>query len=49
MRRRLPHSWPEAVSSVRLHHGWVGDGEEMEKMGGREVSEIMKMRERGGG
>ena len=25
-RRRLPHSGSEAVSSVRVHHGWVGEG-----------------------
>ena len=33
-RRRLPHSGPEAVSSARLQHGWVGEGEEMERMEG---------------
>ena len=33
-RRRLPHSKPEAVSSARLHHGWPGEEEEMERRGG---------------
>ena len=33
-RRRLLHSGPEAMSSACLHHGWVGEGEEMESMGG---------------
>ena len=37
-RRRLPHSGPNVVPSARLHHGWVGEGEEMERMGGRKVS-----------
>ena len=37
-RRRLPHSWPEVMPSVRLHHGRVGEGEEMERMGGIKVS-----------
>ena len=40
-RRRLPHSGLEAVSSARLHHGWAGEGEEMERMGGGEVSEMI--------
>ena len=40
-RRRLPHSGPEAVSSAHLHHGWTGEGEEMERMGGGEVSEMI--------
>ena len=50
-RRRLPHSRPEAVSSARLHHGWVGKGEEMERMGGREVLEMIwnEMQRKGGG
>ena len=33
-RIRLPHSGPEAMSSTRLYHGWAGEGEEMERMGG---------------
>ena len=33
-RRRLPHSGPEVVSSARLHHGWVREGEEMERLRG---------------
>ena len=48
----MPHSGPEAVSSALLHHGWVGEGEEMEKMGGGEVSEVIwneKKRKEGGG
>ena len=40
-RRRLSHSGPEAVSSTLLHHGWVGEGEGMERMGGGEVSEVI--------
>ena len=32
-RRRLPHSGPDVVSSACLHHGWVGEGEEMERRG----------------
>ena len=32
-RRRLLHYGKEVVSSTRLHHGWVGEGEEMERMG----------------
>ena len=40
-RRRLPHYGPEAVSSVRLHHGWAREGEEMERLGGREVLEMI--------
>ena len=34
-RRRLPHSGLEAVSSTHLHHGWVGEGAEMERRGRR--------------
>ena len=50
-RRRLPHSGLEAMSSERLHHGWVGEGEEMERMGGGEVSEVIwnENERRGGG
>ena len=33
-RRRLPHPGPEAVSSARLDHGWVREGEEMESKKG---------------
>ena len=33
-RRRLPHPGPEAMSSVRHDHGWVGEGEEMERKKG---------------
>ena len=33
-RRIFPHSGPKVVSSTRLHHSWVGEGEEMERMGG---------------
>ena len=40
-RRRLPHFRPEAVSSACLHHGCAGEGEEMEMMGGGEVSELI--------
>ena len=40
-RRRRPHSGPETVSSVRLHHGWAGEGEDMERLGGREVSKMI--------
>ena len=29
-----------AVTSAHLHHGWVGEGEEMERIGGRKVSEM---------
>ena len=39
-RRRLPHLGLEAVSSTRPDHGWVREGEEMERMGGRKVSEM---------
>ena len=39
-KRRFPHSGSEAVSSARLHHGWVGVGEEMERRGGGEVSKV---------
>ena len=35
-RRKLPHSGSEAVSSMHLHHGWIGEGEEMEMRGGEE-------------
>ena len=52
-RRRVPHYGPEAVSFTRLHHGCVGEGGEKERMGGREVSEMIwneKQRKgRGGG
>ena len=50
-RRRLPQSGLEAVSSARLQNGWVGEGEEMERMGGGEVSEVIwneKERREGG-
>ena len=40
-RRRVPHSRPEAVSSARLHHGCAVEGEEMERLRGREVSEMI--------
>ena len=51
-RRRFPHSGSEVVSSARLHHGWVGVGEEMERRGGGEVSEVIwneNEKGRGGG
>ena len=46
-RRRLSHSGPKDVSFMCLHHGWVGEGEEMERMGGGKVSEVIwnEMRE----
>ena len=47
-RRQLLHSRLEVVSSARLHHGCVGEGEEMERRGGGEVSEVI-WNERGGG
>ena len=40
-RRRLPHSRPKTMSFARLHHGWAREGEEMERLGGREVSEMI--------
>ena len=40
-RRRLPHSGSEAVSSPRLHHGLVREGEGMERKGGGEVSKVI--------
>ena len=40
-RRRLPHSGPEAMSFAHLHHVWAGEGEEMERLGGREVLEMI--------
>ena len=40
-RRRLSHSGWNVVSSVRLHHGWVGEVEEMERMAGGEVLEVV--------
>ena len=40
-RRRPPHSGLKVVSFALLHHGWAGEGEEMERMGGREVSEMI--------
>ena len=40
-RRRLPHSGLKAVFSARLHHGWAGEGEEIEKMGGGGVLEMI--------
>ena len=36
------------MSSTRLHHGWVGEGEEMERRGGGQVSEVI-WNEGGGG
>ena len=50
-RRRLPHSRLEAVSSALNHHGWVGEGEDIERMGGRKVSEMNwnEKERRGGG
>ena len=50
-RRRLPHLGPDAVSSSRLDHGWVDEGEEMERIGGRNVSEMNwnEKERRGGG
>ena len=37
------------MSSALLHHGWIGEGEEMERMGGRDVSEVIwNDKERGG-
>ena len=47
-RRRLSHSGSEAMYSARLHHGWVEEGEEMERRGGGEISEVI-WNERGGG
>ena len=40
-KRRLPHFGLEAMSSARLHHGWAGEGEEIERMGGGEVLEMI--------
>ena len=47
-RRILPHFGPKAVSYAHFHHGWVGEGEKMERMGGGgggvgggEVSEVI--------
>ena len=48
-RRRLHHSRPKAVSSASLHHGWAGEGEEMEKMGGGGFSEMIQNEGGGGG
>ena len=31
---------PEVVTSTHLHHGWVREGEEMERIGGRKVSKM---------
>ena len=39
--RRLSHFGLEVVSSACLHHGWVGEGEEMERIGGEEVSKVI--------
>ena len=33
-RKRLPHPGLEVVSSARLDHGWVREGEEMERKKG---------------
>ena len=50
--RRLSHTGPKALSFTRLHHGWVGKGEEVERMGGGEVSKVIwnenERREMGG-
>ena len=45
------HYGLEAVSFVRLHHGWVGEGEEMERMGGGEFSKVIwnENKRKGGG
>ena len=48
-RRRLPHSGSKVVSFACLHHGWVGEGEEMERRGGREISEVIWNETGGGG
>ena len=40
-RRRLPYFRLEAMSSARLHHGWAGEGEEMERMGGGGFSKMI--------
>ena len=37
-RRRLSYSRLKVVSSVHLHHGWVVEGEDIERMEGGEVS-----------
>ena len=39
------------MSSARLHHAWVGEGEEMERRGGGEISEVIwnEMGRGGGG
>ena len=47
-RRILSHSGSESMSSACLHHGWVGEGEEMERRGGGEISKVI-WNERGGG